>query len=154
MSDHPTKPAHSYLHEQNQDLRSLFAKIKLLKALNAKVSGILDPDLGKYCQVANLVENRLVLMAANGSIATHLRFQTPDLLKQFKTEPLLANIRYIQCKVCPPSSLHTPSSVAPQRIVQPLSEETAAVVADMAMSLEDPGLREVMERIASRRTKA
>ncbi|EKD72668.1 MAG: hypothetical protein ACD_45C00616G0004, partial [uncultured bacterium] len=35
------------------------------------------------------------------SVATELHFQTPDLLKKFKTDSALAKIKTIQCKVRP-----------------------------------------------------
>ena len=108
---------------------------------------MLPENLASYCQVANLVGNRLVLIVANGSIATQIRFLSADLLEKFKQDAILKRIQGIDCKVRPSPSSPKPTN-AYQRKMPPLSQETAELVRDMAGSLEDPKLRKIMEKIA------
>lgn len=146
-----SKKANAYLKAENHDLRMVFAKIKELAVLNEKVAQYLEPSIANYCQVANMVGPKLVLLAANGSIATQLRFQLPDLLKKLKADshPALQKTQEIQCKVHP-SFLPHKQAMAPKkkRAMQKPSPETARMMHELAESIEDPKLKEVMKRIA------
>jgi hypothetical protein len=98
-----------------------------------------------------LVGGKLILIAANGSIATQLRFITADLLKRIKREPTLQHIQQIECKVRPvQSALSSRLTTQMSKKMPSLSPETAEIVHEIAGSIEDPTLREVMERIAKR----
>ena len=148
MSNKSSKKPHDFLQTDNRDLRAVFAKIKAIAELNTQMQPLLDANLRNYCQVANLIGDRLILVAANGSIATQLRFQTAELLTKFKQHPILHTIHAIHCKVRPanlPQSSHT-RPIA----MQPLSTSTADIVRDIAKNLSDPKLRAIMERIATR----
>lgn len=149
MSQNPSKKATSYLQATGHELKTLFAKVKELRRLNEKVMAYIDPALGAYCQVANFSAGRLTIIAANGSIATQLRFQTLDLLRRFKQDPSLQFIREIQYKV-QSTSPHLPSPRSAKKSMAALSPETAGIVSMMAESITDPKLREVMDRIAKR----
>ncbi|RDI44786.1 DciA family protein [Aquicella lusitana] len=146
-----SKKANAYFDTSNHNLQSLLNKVKVLKALEEKIAVYLDPALRAFCQVANYSNRRLVILAANGSVATQLRFQAMDLLRKFKQDPALQEIQEIHCKVLP--SLSQPASPPAKQSaakMPPLSTETASIVREIASSLDDPKLREVMERIADR----
>jgi hypothetical protein len=147
MADETSKKADMFLQSDNQDLRALFAKVKQLGDLNQKIIPYLDPSMTDYCQVANLVNGTLILVAANGSIATQIRFQANDLLRKFKQDPTLGNIRAIQCKVRPLPSTTRQQPTTPTKMAH-LSPETASIMRDIADSIDDPKLREAMRRIA------
>lgn len=152
-----SKKADTYLQAESRDLRLVFAKIRELQIINEKLYAHLDPHIAKYCQAANVAGNRLILIVANGSIATQLRFQLSDLLKKLKSDPhpLIQKIHDIQCKVHPGFTLPAlQSSAYPRQKMQPLSPETANMIQEMAEAIEDPKLREIMERIANRSTPA
>ena len=93
------KSANTYLEDSQTDLKSLLNKVRELETINAKVRALLSGSLKATCQVANIVDDRLILFTSSGSVATELHFQTPDLLKKFKTDSALAKIKTIQCKV-------------------------------------------------------
>lgn len=146
MNDKSTKKADAFLQTTDHDLQALFAKIKLLEELNKKVSAFLEGSLKSSCQVANMVDRRLILLVANGSVATQLRFMTPDLLIKFKHDPVLKKIQSIQCIVRP-----TPIPAVPQKSLPkmpPLSRKTAEIVREIAESMDDKKLKEVFLRIA------
>lgn len=136
----------------SQDLQAIHAKIKMLQGLSRKVLIHLDPSVAKYCQVANLTNGKLILIVANGSIAMQIRFQTDDLLRKMNQDNSLRHIKEIECKVRPPQMKQSPRLQAtPSKYMAVLSAETAEVVKSIAASIEDPKLREIMERIAGRR---
>lgn len=141
-----SKSALNYLDSPDRDLGAIFSKVKRLKEINTAVLKHLDPNITNYCQVANKMNKKLVLMVSNGAIATQLRFQAPDLLAKFKRDPVLNDIIEIQCKVQP---LNTPTQPkTPKRKVKPLSEVASKSVRDIAESIQDERLREIMLRIA------
>src|SRR5262245_6534608 len=102
MKEYSYKKADIFLETDNRELKSVFAKIKDIAELNKQVIPYLEPNVANYCQVANQEGKRLILVVANGSVATQLRFQTLDLLRKFKQNPKLQHIQEIQCKVRPP----------------------------------------------------
>lgn len=147
MNKKPLTPAAgSYIESDTHDLKFIFDKVRALNLIQEKVQTHLDPVVAKYCQVANLAENRLVLLVANGSVATQIRFMTNELLKKFSQDPSLQHIRQIECKVRPVKTKIREDNKAYQ--VQPLSVDTAAIVRELADTIEDPKLREIMLRIS------
>lgn len=150
MTNPSSKKADSFLQTESQELQSIFTKVKLLRELNQKVSAYLDINSVPYCQVANLVGNKLILVAANGSIATQIRFQSVDLLRKFKQDPALRNIQSIECKVRPVTTTPTSRPSPTGQTMESITTETAHMIREMAKSIEDTQLREIMLRIASR----
>ncbi len=154
MTDDSLKKIDQYLQSNHHDLQFLFTKIHLLKKINEQVMPYLDPHLAKYCQVANFADHKLVFITANAAIATQLRFQSPELLKRFRQDPSLKNIYHIECKVRPSEQFITHDVKVPDENKMPLlSSITAASVREIAQSLSDPLLKEIMERIAEREKK-
>ncbi|TAK75634.1 MAG: DUF721 domain-containing protein [Gammaproteobacteria bacterium] len=150
MTTPPFKKIAGYLQAQGQELQFVLAKAKKLAELNQQIALLLDPPLREYCQVANLERGRLVILAANGSIATQLHFRLPDLLKRCQQDPALQSIREIHCKV---RLSQMPSTQPADEMMKPLSPDTAEAVKEIAQSLDDPRLKAIMEKIASRVAK-
>lgn len=153
--DNPTKKANSFFLTDHQDLQFIFAKIRKLNEINEKILAILDPAIKKYCQVANVAGNKLVLLTANSSIATQVRFQAPDILSKLQKIAALSHIKEIQTKVGMPQRQelrNLPKDKELRKVAQ-LSQETADLILEFAQSLDDPKLREVMEKIAKNREK-
>jgi len=145
------KKINSLLTTDHRQLEFILQKVTQLNKLNQRVAAYLDPNLVNYCQVANQSNEQLIIVVANGSIATQLRFCIPDLLKKLQQDPLFKKIKNIQCKVLP--TLHQSLSQAVTPKMPLLSTETASLVQNIADSLEDPKLREIMQRIAGHREK-
>lgn len=149
VKDFSSKKADNFLETDNRDLQFVFTKLKQLELLNQKVVSYLDDNIAKYCQVANVAEKRLILIVANGSIATQIRFQSLDLLRKFKQDAMLRHIQDIQCKVRP-AQAGPLTSYRKLKNMPALSNETAEIVRDIAETIEDSALREVMVRIAGK----
>jgi hypothetical protein len=153
MSDSYYKKPHAYLNADNADLQFVFAKAKRLQELSRNVSVYFDANVAPYCQVANIEGNKLIVLVANGSIATQLRFQMADMLRKFRSDrdPRLQKITDIQYKVHPSFSPSPMAVNLKQKQNMPLlSAETAKSIRDFAESLQDPKLKEIMEKIAGR----
>jgi hypothetical protein len=145
------KKADNFIENDSRDLQTVYTKIHMLDMLNQKIQSHLEPGIAKFCQVANLVNGKLILIAANGSIATQLRFQSGDLLRKFRQDPMLKSILSIECKVRPAQNqLSSRLAEKTPKSMPGLSQQTAEIVNTIAESIEDPALREVMTRIAKR----
>lgn len=154
MKDIKPKKANAFL-SRNRELPQVFAKIKQLDILNRLMADHLEPNMRQYCRVAHLTGGRLTLVVANGSVATQLRFQTNDLIRRFANVPALRQVKEIHCKVHPSIAQTARTASRPtarqQRQMPLLSTETAEIVKYIADSLEDPRLRAIMQRIASKK---
>lgn len=155
---HPSssKKINSFVKPHQRELGPVFTKIRELEAANRALNAHLEPGMAQFCQVANLIAGKLVLLVANGSIATQIRFQMTDIVKKLRKDPALASIQSIECKVRPPATVITSDRYdpLPPRYMAALSQETSEAVLEIARSLEDPELRRIMERIAERRAKS
>lgn len=87
------------MQTDNSALQRIFAKAAQLKELNDILMQFIDPKLKRSCLVANLHEDKLIVLAQNASVATHFRFSIPELLPQLQKHPLLKGINKIECKV-------------------------------------------------------
>jgi hypothetical protein len=147
MADTTSKNASDILEADNQNLQFILSKVKQISALNKQFQTHIDPNIAQLCQVANLQNGKLIIVAANGSIATQLRFESVNLLRKFKADPLLESIKQIEAKVRP--SVDTAAAPEKKRgNVKPLAKNTAALVNDIADTLDDPRLKAVLKRIA------
>lgn len=141
----PAKIAH-FLVKSN--LQFILQKSQQLLTLNESVKVYLGPNIRPYCQVANLIDNHLIIVVANGSIATQIRFSVPDLLSKFKQNPLLKNIKSIHCKV-QPSLNQSYESLKPAQPIMPLiSKESAAIIQEIAQEIKDERLKKSLLRLA------
>lgn len=141
-----SKKATDFLEGKNASMQTILFKVQLLKKLNAQFVKYIDANITEYCQVANRVGSKLIIVAANGSIATQLRFESADLLRKFRADAVLGNITQIEIKVRPTTTYSTPKIKA--RKVAPLSKDTAQLIDDIAESIDDPRLKQAMKRIA------
>lgn len=143
------KKADFYLESENRNLQIILTHLRKIKKLNECLAEHLPVEIAHYCQITNLINQKLVLIAANASIATHIRFHSQDLIKKFAKIPELAMIQKIECKV----RIISNYSKQPARVYQKmplLSKKTAHFVREIAETIEDPKLREIMQRIAGR----
>lgn len=151
MRERSSKKVNAFLRVENKNLNIIIAKVKEINELNQKFSAYVDPHMRDYCQVANRIGSRLIILTANGSVATQLRFQGVDLIRKFKQDPMLKKIQEIHCIVRP---IDTKRFLVPAtKKVALLSEETAETIKAISDSLEDPKLKEVMQKIASHTNK-
>jgi hypothetical protein len=142
-----SKKADAFLQTHSNALQSIFIKVKLLENLNQQIAIFLDEGLKSACQVVNLIGGTLTILVSSGSVATQLRFLEPGLLIKFQSHPTLKKIQHIHCKVRPPQ-IPLRKTKALQKIAL-LSTETAAIIHDMADSIDDQKLKEVLKKIAA-----
>jgi hypothetical protein len=143
-----SKKADSYLAGNNQSLQTIMLKVAQIKQLQQRFLKYIEPNLKAYCQVANCSGTKLVVVVANGSVATQLRFASPDVLRRFKQDAVFKYITQLEIKVRPQGQDRVRSATKPTRTLG-LSTESAAIVAEVADTITDPKLRAALLKIAS-----
>lgn len=152
MMQNSSKKPEEFL--KKDDLQFLLGKIKELAKLNEHLIPLLDASIKDACQVANTDRNQLILITKNASIATSLRYNKSILLEKFKKDSLLKRFTDIHFKVRLHESVSRKPIQKENRKMSLLSPNTAEMILDMAESIEDPGLKAVMLRIASHREES
>lgn len=151
--DEYSKKTKAYLQPAGWELKSILLKVKELNRLEQLLTQYLDKPIRDYVKVGNISGNCLNLIVANGSIASQLRFQCPDLLAKFARDHKLSHIKNIQCQVRLLTMPTVESTSKAQAKIPLLSAASAKAIYDIASSLSDPKLRAIMERIASHNEK-
>ncbi len=86
------------LGRKSSNLGQILAKVRALQNLTLRLREWLAPEIAAQCCVANLRENCLVIQVDNAAVATHLQYQSAELLSKFRTPdnlPSLANLKII-----------------------------------------------------------
>lgn len=141
-----TKSIGTWLTIPQSDLTTLLAKSQALNTIQERLEAYIEPAFAAYYQVSNLIEGRLVLQVANGSIATQLRLQANALIASFADDPILRGIKLLDVKVRPPASKGAKKIAVTK--VAPLSEETANIIRETAEGIQDAKLKAVMLRLS------
>lgn len=75
-------------------------RARSLEQLSRQVSGLLDPDMARHCQLANVRDGRMIFACSSPGCATRLRMQAPDLLEQLHAAGM-EDIDAIEVKMAP-----------------------------------------------------
>lgn len=125
-------------------LSKLLVHARQVEVLDQALKRCLAPPLSLHCQVANLTPHRLVLHARSPIWATMLRYAVPDALECLRKScglPLRCQVqlrvRYLEASVAKPLK-------RPLR----LSAKSAAVIRDVALSIENPELKRALLRVS------
>lgn len=69
-------------------LTNILEKAKRLRQLNTLFLSFIDVRYRENCCVANFRDGQLIIQAENAAIATQLKYQTQELLTQFRANGL------------------------------------------------------------------
>lgn len=114
------------LSNRGSSLGTVLSHALLLRQLQDLLTGSVDPSLAKHFQVANLRNNRLILLAPTAAWSTRLRMETPRLLGILHGTGR-ADIREIEIRVAP---LVEPPATT--RNLKPLSAAAKQALESMA----------------------
>lgn len=81
-------------------ISSLFRQARLLARVESLLTGHCDPALATQFQVANIRQDRLILITPTASWATRLRMQSGSLLSLLQSSGY-PHLRYIDIRVAP-----------------------------------------------------
>ena len=141
-----TKPIGAWLSFPQSDLNTLLTKSAALTAIQERLETYMDPAFAAYYQVSNLIDGRLIIIVANGSIATQLRLQGSALIATFAQDPILSSIKTLDVKVRPPVARGVKKPLPTK--MSPLSSQTATMIRETAEGIADEKLKAVLLRLA------
>lgn len=119
--------------------------IRWLAKISSWVNQALEPKLRPHIQVANVNQDRLILLTSTGVWATALRFRTPELLEKLRAYPELAHINKIESIVRPEVVPHK----SPARTQLKISKKTADSLHNIANTISDVNLSRALHKIAN-----
>src|SRR5437763_77790 len=99
MDNTNATPLKQLFQTEHSALERIFRKVQQLQQLDTLFRQYLQPHLAKHCVVANYYTDKLVVLAANASVATQVRFSSADILPRLRKHPLLKDIKSVECKV-------------------------------------------------------
>lgn len=134
----------------HQQLNKLYLHAKDIYALNEKLQNHLDPTLGSHCFIANYTAETLTINADTSAWASKLRNYIPDILHFSRHKCGLNELISICIKTSPNQDYTIQSNIASTRLTRKafLSKKSARFIENVATSMTDPALREVILRIS------
>jgi hypothetical protein len=95
----------------NKQIANICNRVIELEALNAKLITLLPEELRAACQVGSFNKGLLILITADSSWATQLRFIKSDLRDKFRKEAGLHQLTAIDIKIMDSPEKFTPKKV-------------------------------------------
>jgi len=108
------------LSDHGSSLGSLLRRVGFLMQIEHLLANCLDSDLASHFQLANIRENRIVLVSPGAAWATRLRMQAPQLLKALH-QAGYAEIEHIDVRVAP--LVKQPGSTRRKRPLSPAAKQ-------------------------------
>lgn len=132
----------------NPILRKLFRNAAKHQNTAIRVKNLVAEPLRSHIQLAVVHEDTIVLTADSSAWAAKMRYQVPNLITQIKKISEFSEIQTIRVKVSKSSSADNQPR---NRKALPISTPCASALQKKASSVNDPALKEVLLRLASRR---
>lgn len=145
-----SSPLYKVLLGKKGEVEHLVTQTNELKRLTRLLQAELNPSLAPHCHVARLTPPHLTVVVDSPAWSTRLRYQSTGLLRQLaRKHQIFQDVTHIEIKIYPARlQRRTPSSVP-----RDISPGAATVITDMANSIDDPGLKQALLRLASRSNK-
>jgi hypothetical protein len=136
------------LNPESEALGSLLTRVNQLNRWNAWLLEILPDEkkLLEHCQIVRYEQSTLFVIANNPHWSTRFKFFIPQLVTDLRHYPDFRAICSIQCKIRPLDYQKTPPANPPHQ----LSQENAQLFLELADKINDPTLKKIVEKIASR----
>lgn len=129
---------------------NLLAELQKIKDLNKAIMPLL-PEPFRDCQVSRIQQGTVTLDVPNGSMATMLRYELPNILSALRKDKAWMGLASIKTRVAPPvadCASQSPSDQTPEPR-EKISDNTREHLQDMANSFEDDDLRAALLALAS-----
>lgn len=123
-------------------------KVKTLHRLTLSIGTRLPVELAHRCWVAGIENRTLTIIADNPDLASLIRFQQHEVLKQINQELGLSvkeHLRRIKIKISMAAS-----DIEPPVKPMQLSRFSAQTLRECAKNLQDPDLKKTLERLSMR----
>lgn len=125
-------------------LQAYQVKHSQITKLTSIFTSLVSEEWRTNCQVVNFEEGQLTLLVNNSGWATKVRYATPELIANLKSDPHFATLRTLKTKIMAlPLDEPKPSPRTLPLLAKQLLEATAN-------QISDPKLKSSLLRLASR----
>jgi hypothetical protein len=131
--------------QQSSQLNYLTKRVQQLDKLNLVIQETLPEQFSGHCQLANIVDDRIIILTDNAAFASLIRFQAPTLCKTVSAF-LPNSVTKLEVKVRPYSTLSSSSHTT----TMTLSNFAANALQQTANIIEDGTLKSALEKLAKR----
>lgn len=154
---------------RSPQLSQIVYKVDQLAKLNHSILKKLDPDLSRYCRVANCRDGILILTTDNPSVGHLLRFSKMDLLSSLREDPAFCHLKAIQTRVRPTEPIrevqktiggtiskwgrsirNTIGKIETDPRFLKLSPDNSKMIKELANRLESSTLKQALLKLGSR----
>ncbi|NKB38911.1 MAG: DUF721 domain-containing protein [Gammaproteobacteria bacterium] len=142
---HRTIAIQEFLKGNTEAFAALQKRAAELQLIHEQIQSILPPPLGEHFTLANVNHNCLTLHTDSPAWAARLRFKTAEILNTIKPLCDTNPPKSIRIKVVPPVSVSTKPKHR-----QKMSGKNAQLILDTANSINDPLLRDALNRLSKR----
>ncbi len=149
MTDYRNKFSLTELLAVSPVLGEIVNKVEQLAKLNRIVHQKLDTKLRRYCRVANLRDNILILTTSSPALGHLLRFEKTELLTTLRTDPTLCHLKSIEIKVRPLSNQKPTIEKQPTVVRSTLSKFSAELIKNTALNIDSVSLRTALLRLST-----
>jgi hypothetical protein len=104
--------------------------------------------LAQYCRLKSYRNGRMIVQTHSATVATQLRFTTPQLIDQLRKLPEFVALQSLDIKVCAAPTKTPTLALQKTRHHAPVSKRNTALLRDTADSLDSPELSESLRRLA------
>lgn len=139
----PLKPA-AHLLRGSPLLQRLLRQAENLSRLQALVHRYQSPAIREQLRLGSYEDGVLTLVLADAVWVTRLRYQQEHLMQQLRQHAEFSGLRHIRLKIRPKSS--APAEAPEER--RYLSDIASQNIRQGAQNIEDPQLREALQRLA------
>jgi len=133
-SDKPARSPAEILADPATSFGGLLERASLLLRLEKRLGSLLEPALAERCRVANLRQNRLILLVPSAAWATRLRMEAPGLLASLRRSGF-ADLAAIDVRVAPPQEA-APSALR-ARSLSPAAQRALDLMSRLGSKNED-----------------
>jgi hypothetical protein len=130
----------------NSTLAGLYRHGQQLQELSDTVRECLPDTAARLLQACSFDGSRLTLYARSSTQATALRLASSDLLHRLRQERHLAQLSSIHIRISVDRQ-QGPSDPPPANV---LTDSTAALVSELAETVIDPAIRDILRRLSTR----
>lgn len=141
-----------YLQYDTQALGPLSDKLKEIRRWNRILTENMPADslsLLQHCHIIHADKTTITLIIDSPNWATRVRFLTPTLIAALKRQPEFGDLTTIRHKVAPMTSGKMPQKKV-KKSQTPISKKNATLLSHTAETVQHPGLRAVLKRMAKR----
>lgn len=135
------------IQQAGDELGQLIDKSLYLQTISQILHEHLHRPLNEHCQVANLQDNCLIIIAESAAWATQLRYLAPELIKQLQAIPDLKHVETLRVLVRP--AFQPIANDPPRRYPRTqLSEKSARFIKETAECIADDALKQALLKLA------